>query len=483
MDSNRIKSSINDEEEQDNINIGVSYAANQSVQQSLNKAKIKYAKPDYNPKTRKQFYDDRSAHKKAMDNAFSKNETIKDPYTGDELYKSQKEAKAHFGINWQEHSAEADHIDPLHKFVERHDNDPFSTTENLREVGNDLDNFQVISRKLNQPSKEVGKGGSSQSEWADDQQRMKGLESQIKNGDSIENVSEKIRKTGEEAKKINDKKLFKKSVNNAIDTAHNAGVDAAKNSVISGFTISGIMNVVSVIQGEKEVDEAIADTLIVGGEAAVTGYVYGGGMTVLEHTLTYSKSEFMRVLGSSNVPGQVITAVVMTGETLKKWTDGDITTQECLLEIGEKGLNLATIGYYATIGQTMIPIPIVGGAVGALVGSLLTSSYYKSLISTLKMDEIEHEERMRIIRECNLVEKQYKEYRLELDRISNVYLSECRTCFDDALNTIQDSFNNGDINGVIQGTNTITKKLGGNVQYNTFDEFLNFIDSNEIDEF
>ena len=61
--------------------------------------------------------------------------------------------------------------------------------------------------------------------------------------------------------------------------------------------MSGIMNIVSVLKGEKSGEDAVVDTIKDGGKAAVTGYAMGGGMTVVSQALSYSSSE----TGSSQV--------------------------------------------------------------------------------------------------------------------------------------------------------------------------------------
>lgn len=74
---------------------------------------------------------------------------------------------------------------------------------------------------------------------------------------------------------------------------------------------------VSVIKGEKECNEAIEDIAKDSGKAAVTGYVMGGGLTVLTQTLPNVTPKLVTALAESNVPGKVITAITVTGDTLK----------------------------------------------------------------------------------------------------------------------------------------------------------------------
>lgn len=452
-----------------------------SICNSIAEANAKYARPKYNSQTRKSYYDDGKAHKKAIDRVFSSGESVKDPYSGAELLKKQKDAKLKFGEQWQKHAAEADHIDPLSQIAKRTEKNPFLTIEDIKEIGNREDNLQVISRESNQTSS-MGKGGSSQKEWANNPKSMKQYaEKGIEPGKSIELTQKLIKKTGKVAERESSILVAGHTIKNIGKTAHEAGSAGAKSSASTAFTMSGIMNFVSVIKGEKDGKEAVADTIKDGSKAAVTGYVMSGGLTVVSQTLSYSSSEFIRGLAKANIPGKVINAIMVTGDTLKKWGEGEISTQECLITLGDKGLNMVTTGYSMAVGQALIPIPIVGGAIGALVGSVLTSGYYNHLINNLQRKELEHQERMRIIAECNVAAKQAKAFREELELYLNSYFQEYRECFDIALSSMQLAFQTGNADGMIAGANEITRKLGGNVQYETEAEFEEFLMDDSVD--
>ena len=467
----------------DSVNIGTGFALDSSVRSTTAQAKIKYTRPEYNPQSRKAYYDNPEAHKAAIDRAFSSGDTVRDPYTGAELVKKQSDAKLKFGKDWQRHAAEADHIDPLSQIAKRTEKNPFLTTEDVREIGNADDNFQVMSRELNQTNKSVGKGGNTQQEWANDPTRMRGVAERSQTGETKEATSNRIREIGNAAQKRNDKRAFTKGVKNAVSTAHEAGKAGAQNAGVTTATMSSIMNITAVIKGEKSAEEALADTAVNTGKAALTGYVTGGGLTTLYQALSGSSSKFVQALTASNVPGKIITTVIITGDTLKRYGNGTISTQECLIELGEKGLNVATTGYSMAVGQALIPIPIVGAAVGALVGSMLTSELYHSLINQLNMKQLEHEERKRIINECEMVKMQAQRFRAELENYLYNYFYEYRNCFDGALSQIQYALQSGDADGIIGGANQITRKLGGAVAFDTVDEFASFLNSDTIDRF
>lgn len=498
------------------IAIGSQIATNQSVQQMTAKADEKFYKPKYNPQTRRTHYDDGISHKEAKNAAFSSDGVVRDPYTDAELVLTTKEAKMKYGNNWQEHLAEADHIDPLNQIARRTENKPWVTAEDIKNVGNSQDNFQVISRRTNQTG---GKGGSTQAEWSQDHERMQKISGQT--GESVESISKRTREIGEEAEKRNNAKFTQAEIKNVATTACTAGKAAAINSGGTVATISGIYNIVSCIKGEKTASDALKDIGKESAKASVAGYVNGAALTVLNHTLTSSKSEFLKVLGKNNVAGKVIITVSVTGETVAKCVNGEISVKECVVELGDKGCSFGGASCGAVVGQTVIPIPIVGAAVGSLIGGTLTSELYDNIIrqKVLYADEEERRKQQEIyeammryyaeqqrraevqqliktntemaalssiqsiiqsgefqnlmrvsgayfrdraeierrIAECVLVTLQLNEYRRQLQECTDRYFAECRECFSSALDFMDSSLKIGNCDGAIAGVNQVTK--------------------------
>lgn len=467
-----------DDENKNTLKSTTAGVIDRATTSQIDAAAKKFHKPDYNPQTRKAYYDDGAAHKTAMDNAFANGKTPKDPYTGADLVKKHNDAKIKYGDDWQNHAAEADHIDPLNKLVKRHKDDAWTTMEDLKEVGNSQDNFQVMSKRTNQGSKNMGKGGDSQEEWANNPEKVKGLKENNVKGQGERAIKNKIKK--QDTQKLNDDKLSSKKINNIMDTAHSAGIQGAKYGGGAALTVSGITNLVAVMKGEKNIKDALIDTGKSGAVGAAGGYVMSAGMTTLCHTMSTSSSTLIQALAKNNVPGKILTTVMITGSTLTQFAKGEITAGQCLAQLGENGVNFVASSYGAVVGQALIPIPVVGATIGALVGSVLTSTLIKGLDDMLKQKQLEHEERLRIIAECQAAVKAAKMFRAELEANIEAYFAEHRACFSFALESIQLSFKNGDADGVIQGANQITKKLGGSVQFETVSEFKSFLDSDEV---
>ena len=466
-----ISTTSHDSKEKDrkDLNPAVGLSATESARISTQQAKVVFSKPDTYTGNRK-IYDSGIAKKNVKKQSFSNGGQVKDRYTGKTLELTKAKAKAKYGDNWQEHLAEGDHIVPIKKVFDKKKNDPWTTNEDIKSAVNSKDNMETVSRKFNNAKRD-----RSNDEFVLNEPYMD------KTGIKLtEESKRKAIEANKNAEKAINNSLNKSKLKNIANTGHKAGVASAKNSGVTALTMSGIMNITAVIKGEKTAEEAISDTVIDGGKAAATGYIMGGGLTVVSHSLSNTSSKFVSALTQSSIPGKVITAVVLTGDTLKRYGNGEISTQECIMEIGEKGLNFAATGYSMAVGQALIPIPIVGAAIGALVGSTLTSQLYNQMVNSLQTKQLEHQERMRIIAECETLAKEAREFRLELESYLESYFKDYRDCFDSALSEIKISLQEGDVNGIISGANQITKKLGGNIHYETVDEFSDFLDNDLI---
>lgn len=506
------------------VKISSQVATNQVVQDATVYTDAKFTKPPYNPQTRRSYYDDSASHKAAKENAFSGGGTVRDPYTNAQLVLTVEEAKRRYGDNWQSHLAEADHIDPLNQVARRAENNPWVTAEDVKNVGNSQDNFQVISRRANQTG---GKGGSTQTEWSQDDERMRQISEQT--GEPIEVVADRIRQTGEIAERRNNVKLAQASVKNMATTAHMTGMNAAANAGGTAATISGIYNVVSCINGEKTVKEALKDTREDTSKVVIAAYRDAAGLAVINHTLTSSKSELLAALGKNNVAGKTITAVSVAGGTVVKWGNGEISTEECLYTLGDKGCSLCGAYYGRTagmvIGSSICPGlgSVVGGAVGSLIGGTLTSGVYNSIIQGMQSSTeeerlrqqkiyeammryyaeqqrrkevqelirtntekaalysvqsiiqgsefqsliseagayfINRSESERRIAECILVTLQLREYNRQLQEYVNNYFAGYEYCFNSALDIMDSCLRMGDYDGAIKGVNQITRMFG-----------------------
>jgi hypothetical protein len=282
-----------------------------------------------------------------------------------------------------------------------------------------------------------------------------------------------------------------------LETSHEAGLEAAKIGVAVAGSMSIIRNVVAVTKGDKEPGEAALAVVKDTGTGAAVSYttafagsqlqalmvkastkkvVTQAGKKVVEKVVTNTA---LKSLAESNLPAQIVTATIEVSKTMKKYFSGEIDGVECLTELGEKGTGMVASSIGMVIGQTAIPIPVVGGLIGGMVGYALSSACYGQLVSSLKEAKLAREERLRIEAECAEAVKMIREYRCEMEAAISRYLSEYMASFHEAFDDIKSALNIGDIDGFIAGANSITRKLGGKPQFNNFSEFDALMNNSE----
>lgn len=357
--------------------IGIGYAATESAIQSAQEAAVKFAKPA-NYTGNRNLYDSPKAKIQAKMKAFAGKESIVDPYSGDKLVLKRLDAKRLFPNDWQKHVAETDHIKPIEQVHNYAKNKQWVTVEDIKNAVNSEENIKVVSRKFNN-----AKRGKTNIEFVTDTEYLERTGVSLTKSGKRAAVAD-----GELAEKAIESQLKASAHSNVVKTGHNAGMSGAKSSGITALTMSGIMNTVAVIKDEKTVDEAFNDTVADGGKAAIAGYTMSGGITLISHTLEKSAKEWVQKIAGSNALGKSITTAVVAGDTIVKRAKGEITTKDCLIELGDKGVNLMAMEYSMALGQTFIPIPIVGAAIGGLAGSLVASTGYNYLVETVQSNEV-----------------------------------------------------------------------------------------------
>ncbi len=437
---------LEEDREEDCTRIAGAFAGQNAASQVLGQEKLGATKTYDRAKVA-----DPSASKKFHAAQFGDKKTITGP-NGEILHLDHSAAKRKYGSdNYQKHAAEADHIDPLKNIHKRHASNPFLTDQDIKEVANRQSNFQELSRWENGPSN-------------------KGAKSEFQRGVETKDLKRAVK--GLKTQAETDIALTGRAVKNAGRVAHNAGKEVGMQAGTMAIATAGLSNIVAVIKGEKDPAEALADTAKAGGASTAIGYLTGSGLETVTQILTNSSSKFLQSLASANVPAKVITAVTLIGGTMKDYITGKITTSECITKLGETGFNVAVTGQTMLVGQALIPIPVVGAAVGALVGSFLSGQLCGTVSEALQRKDLEHQERMRLQAEYKKAVAQSRAFRQELETYLESYFRDCRACFDEALSEIHQAFQSGDSEGVVRGANMVTQRLGGTVQFGDRKEFL-----------
>ena len=118
-----------------------------------------------------------------------------------------------------------------------------------------------------------------------------------------------------------------------------------------------------------------------------------------------------------------------------------------------------------------IPIPIVGGLIGGMVGYVLSSATYGILMDSLKEAKYAKEERELVEKICDENIRMIREYRAEMEKLINEYLIDSMDMFRDSFSGIKNALAIGDVDWVIESANFITESFGGQASFSSMNDF------------
>lgn len=298
--------------------------------------------------------------------------------------------------------------------------------------------------------------------------------------DNLNKIKKNLRKSSVSSDEAVFARLHPKlsTAKSVAKISHGAGIQTAQNAAVYGGSVSIVKNLVLVMKGEKDSQEAISsiakDTL----SSAALGYGTGFAGAAIKGAMQNASSESVRALAKTNLAGTIVVVGTVVAKTLKSYFDGEIDGVQCFEELGEQGTGMVSSALFATIGQVSIPIPVVGGLIGGMVGYAISSASYGLLLNSLKDAKMAHDKRIEIEKICEEHIELIRAYRAEMEYTINEYLTTYMQDFHDAFSMLKESLLIGDVDSGIMGANKITQSLGKEVQYTNFKEFNDIMESN-----
>lgn len=390
-------------------------------------------------------YDSQSAHKAFHDSQFGGKKVIKGP-NGETLHRSQAAAQSKYGAKRASyHQAQADHIDPINNVYERWKDNPFLTDEDIKEVVNRMRNFQESSRHDNASKKatsEVQEGF---------QQR------------NIGKVAKGVMTQAETDTMLASRaaKNFTGVVSDIVERKGEEALQTGKETALVTLTVSGLHNLAALASGEKNLETALKDVLI----DTASSFASGAGLRMTQEVVAgvahVVGAEHVANFVSGGIPVAEIAAAAMTARCVKQYLDGEITQEECAVQILVSGAGILAYQFGMSIG----------GPAGAVVASMITTQITNTILEYRQEKKIQRARDAEISRVLSHAMREISHQRYILEG----YVMEELKRWDDAVNagfnTILRSAENQNIEGVALGLNTILALFNTQVLYSKLEEF------------
>lgn len=256
-----------------------------------------------------------------------------------------------------------------------------------------------------------------------------------KNYEALENKISDSGVTTEEAIRTRtnpEKETFK----NIAKTSHKAGIEGAKLGATIGGSVSLIGNAIALYSGDKTLYEATSETVKDTAKSAGMGYATGLSGSALKTYLSQSSSETLRAVSKTNLPATIISICASTGKLITRYAKGEINEAELAKEMGVSLSGMLSASMFAGIGQLAIPVPVLGGMIGGLVGYAMTNTFYQSFFDVLKEAKLSKQRREMVEMHCataKMIANAYRENLTELFNTKIIQLKDTGQAMFDAL--------------------------------------------------
>ena len=472
--SERKKKSDEDEEFENRSRKATDYFNSSSISSehidSINNQTVRPGDPNSPLKYNLHSEDPRSAYAdpvrmaKNKADAFSNGKVVKDPYTGEILTSNQRDAVEQFGSDWQNHASETDHINSVDEMYQDHKDDIWLGRDDLKEIINSDKNFQQLSKSNN-----ASKKNHSPKEYAGKLHR---------NGDISKRKSDRISRDAEKSRDDLEWDIKARKAKNIAGAFHDAGCDAAVQS--AGTTaLNGVIScITAAAQGKKVTEKDLMQVAANTAKSATSSYATTGALTVLNRTLAKSGNEVLKMLGNSNAAGKALMAVQVAGDSVMKLLNHEISVGEATERIAKNTSQVAIVGEAAAIGQGLIPIPVVGAAVGSLCGMVICKGLMGFFDEETQRAH-RKDERQQIKDKYQLVSELLDQYTRQYEECAKEYNLRKAEFYGDQLRSIENAYAREDYASITKSCQNISTALTGNKdgQFETLDDLCDFLNS------
>ena len=267
----------------------------------------------------------------------------------------------------------------------------------------------------------------------------------------------------------------------ALKEIGSAGVAGAAIGGSLQGVFSGLHQSVRLSRNETTATEAVVVTL----KATASGAIRGGSVAAGSRVIAITASEVGvgKVLGDMG-PGAMANAVFEAGLSTHRFLQGEISHDQYRDELGGAALRATTATYCGMAGQMLIPVPVVGAAVGAITGYVAAAVLVESGVLGVGVNNIVAvaEERRRVVeRESAAAILQMRHCQQELDALEDDYRQGFRQTFAPLLEQIHAHQQAGRYDGSFSRLVRMGDALGRSLPWRTLEEFDAFMQDSSLE--
>ncbi|WRC86290.1 hypothetical protein E5K87_03600 [Helicobacter pylori] len=326
---------------------------------------------------------------------------------------------------------------------------------------------------------------------------IKSLKSQIAKQESFGNfqkaakLKEKLQKcetikANTRPASITKKEAIEARLNPKLSTAkdvaslsHQAGMNAMQTGALIACCVSSATNIYECIANVKDPKKAIKHTAIATLKGGALSYGSVFASSSLGGLMQSSANKIIQSLGKGSVPAMIVGAGVATCKVFIDYFRGKIDKAELCKQLGRTNTSLLSGGAMAVVGQTLIPIPVVGVLIGGFVGATLSETCFNALLKACEEAKLARQRRIEIEKECREIIKHLEAYQNQFKEVFEQYFHETTKFFDQSFDELRRVLCAGDADLAIGVNNKSREWLGQKALFDNKQEGWELITSNK----
>jgi len=247
-----------------------------------------------------------------------------------------------------------------------------------------------------------------------------------------------------------------------------------------------IDTVMDVCLGKKDKEQAIKELLLQYKDVAVLR-IENKARQKIDDLLRSSDFDGVRELSETEFSDRLIQSSKGIGQKVILFCKREISLQELVDTLSDTGIYEIAKDALEAIG---IPKLLKVESVDAIwqmsanaVGYASMTALFQELMQALEDEQLAHERRILMEKECAESVASITRYRTEMERVVSDYLQERYEAFEKGFAAMDQAVLDNDVNGYIRGNVMIQKVLGYHVRFTTQEEFNDLMMSEEAFKF
>ena len=247
--------------------------------------------------------------------------------------------------------------------------------------------------------------------------------------------------------------------------------EGLKYGAIAGVVFQGIKQTYNVAKGKKKANEALVDGIVGAIEVSAKGAFIGGGAKGISLIFRQcGQAGFAKTAGPAAIAASILELATLT----RKLSNNDITKDEYIHQCGGTIFKSTSVYYYGMAGQALIPIPVLGGLVGAMAGYVASALLYNSGLLGIGSNSIvasATQERIHSEKIANDSIKKMVEFKLKIQEIQNDYENDFNINLMEPLLNFEKCLHNNDYDNGFKLLLSLNKQYSSSLPFETFEEF------------